>query len=53
VSTDGGTTWKNITGATTTSLSFVVSASENGYEYRAVFTNALGSATTTAATLTA
>jgi hypothetical protein len=53
VSIDGGKTWKNITGATTTSLSFVVSASENGYEYRAVFTNALGSATTTAATLTA
>jgi N-acetylneuraminic acid mutarotase len=52
VSTDGGHTWSNIAGATSTTLIFTTTAGENGYEYRAVFTNALGSATTTAATLT-
>jgi hypothetical protein len=52
VSTNGGTTFTNISGATSTSLTFVASASQNGYEYRAVFTNSLGTATTTAATLT-
>src|SRR5262249_25644500 len=48
VSTNGGATWSNIGGAT--SATFTLSsttASENGYEYRAVFTNSLGSATTT------
>jgi hypothetical protein len=55
VSTDGGTTWSNITGnssATTTTLTFIATASESGYKYRAVFTNEAGSATTSAATLT-
>jgi hypothetical protein len=47
VSTDGGQTWSNITGATTTTLSFVASTSQNGYHYRAVFTNRVGVATTT------
>jgi hypothetical protein len=52
-STDGGTTYVNIAGATSTSLSLSsVTASQNGVKYRAVFTNSLGSATTTAATLT-
>jgi hypothetical protein len=52
VSTDGGHTFSNITGATSTTLTFTASASQNGYEYRAVFTNSLGTTTTNAATLT-
>jgi hypothetical protein len=53
VSTDGGNTFSNISGAhgTTYTLSSTTS-SQNGYEYRAVFTDSLGSATTTAAVLT-
>jgi hypothetical protein len=48
-----GTTWTNIAGATGTALTLTnVTANQNGYQYRAVFTNSLGSATTTAATLT-
>jgi hypothetical protein len=49
---DGGSTWVNIAGATSTSYAFTASTTGNGYEYRAVFTNAAGSATTNAATLT-
>jgi hypothetical protein len=52
VSTDGGLTWTNITGATTTTLTFVTTLAENGYEYRALFTNILGTAITNAAILT-
>jgi hypothetical protein len=52
VSTDGGATFNNIPGATSSTLSFTASASQNGNEYRAVWTNPHGSATTTAATLT-
>jgi hypothetical protein len=52
VSTDGGATWTDITGATSTTLSFTASAADNGDLYQAVFTNLIGSATTTAATLT-
>jgi hypothetical protein len=53
LSTDGGTTWTDITGATSTTLTLTnVSLSQNHYKYRAVFTNSIGSATTTAATLT-
>jgi hypothetical protein len=55
VSTDGGKTWANVTGnssATTTTLTFTATASQNGYKYRAVFTNSAGTATTSAATLT-
>ncbi|HTS47764.1 MAG TPA: SBBP repeat-containing protein [Bryobacteraceae bacterium] len=52
VSTNGGTTFSNITGATSTTLSFTTSAGQNGYQYRAVFTDTCGGATTTAATLT-
>jgi hypothetical protein len=52
VSTNGGTSYTNISGATSTSLTLTnVTASQNGYKYRAVFTNSLGSATTNAATL--
>jgi Peptidase A4 family len=53
VSADGGSTWINIAGATSTSYQLTTFYSgNNGYEYRAVFTNPAGSATTNAATLT-
>ncbi len=54
LSADGGRTWQNAPGTTSksTSYSFVALASENRYDYRARFTNAAGSALTTAATLT-
>jgi hypothetical protein len=45
--------WANITGATSPTLSFVATAAQSGYEYRAVFSNGVGTAaTTSAATLT-
>src|SRR6266478_3808053 len=52
VSTDGGATFSNVSGATSATLSFTTTLSQNGNQYRAVFTNSAGSATTTAATLT-
>ncbi|MGD0392936.1 MAG: IPT/TIG domain-containing protein [Acidimicrobiales bacterium] len=52
VSTNGGTTFSAIAKATATTYSFTTSAAENHRRYRAVFTNAVGSATTTPATLT-
>jgi hypothetical protein len=53
VSSNGGSTYADISGATSTTLTLsAVTAGENGYEYRAAFTNSIGSATTTAATLT-
>jgi hypothetical protein len=52
ISTNGGGTFVNIAGATATTLSFTAQGTDNGNQYRAVFTNSVGSATTTAATLT-
>jgi len=52
LSEDGGTTWTDETGATQTTLTLTTGAAMNGYEYRAVFTNVLGSIDTTVATLT-
>ncbi len=53
VSNDGGKTFSSITGATSTTLTLTnVVFALNGHEYRVVFTNSAGSATTTAATLT-
>ncbi|HTU21258.1 MAG TPA: immunoglobulin domain-containing protein [Gemmataceae bacterium] len=53
VSTDGGNTWTDISGATSTTLTLSnVQASQNGYEYQAIFTNSAGTATTNTATLT-
>jgi len=52
VSTDGGATWSNIAGATSTTLSFTATPSQNGNQYLAVFTNHCGTGMTTAATLT-
>jgi hypothetical protein len=51
-STDGGVTFTNVAGATSTTLSFIAGAAQNGYQYRAVFTNTFGNATTSSATLT-
>ncbi len=53
VSSDGGKTFSNISGATNTTLKLTsVTPSMNGNEYQAVFSNSAGSATTSAATLT-
>src|SRR5438093_11071856 len=56
VSTDGGTTWSNIPGATSTTLTVTApTLSLSGNKYRAVFTNSCGgtqAATATAASLT-
>jgi alpha-tubulin suppressor-like RCC1 family protein len=53
VSTDAGASWKNVSKATSDELTLTdVKTSENGDEYRAVFKNAAGSATSEAATLT-
>ena len=45
-SPDGGSTFSNIVGATSTTLIVSVTASQYGYQYRAVFSNSVGSATT-------
>jgi hypothetical protein len=52
VSTNGGASFSDIPGATSTTLTFATNSSQNGNQYRAVFTNACGTATTSAATLT-
>jgi large repetitive protein len=52
VSTDGGVSFTNIGGATSTTYTFTAALSQNGNKYRAVFSNGVGSpAITTAATL--
>src|SRR5262249_45347086 len=51
VSSDGGLSFSDIAGATSAALSFAASATDNGKEYRAVFTNAVGSTTSNTATL--
>lgn len=51
-STNGGGSWTNINGATGDTYSIPSVAGDNGFEFRAVFTNAGGTATTNAATLT-
>ncbi len=52
VSTNGGTSFTAIKGATATTYSFTASATENHHQYRAVFTNSVGSTDSAAATLT-
>ena len=51
-SMDGGTTWIDIAGATANPLTFIPGLDQSGNQYRAVFTNSAGSATSDAATLT-
>jgi hypothetical protein len=53
LSTNGGSTWSNISGATSTTFtSGTLNGFENGWELRAVFTNSVSSATSNAATAT-
>ncbi len=52
VSTDGGSTFTNISGATTATYSAAAALADSGKQFRAVFTNGTGTATTDAATLT-
>ena len=53
VSTDGGNTYTNISGATSTTLTLTnTSRSQSGYKYRAVFTNSICTMTTIVAILT-
>ena len=53
LSTDGGGTWSDVSGATSDTLNVEhTTTSESGNEYQAVFTNEASKATTTAATLT-
>ena len=52
VSTNGGATWSEISGAVSTTYSFTATQSENANQYEAIFTNSVSSATTAAATLT-
>src|SRR5260370_26068472 len=49
---DGGATFTNIAGVTTTTLSVVVTVGITGARYRVVFSNACGTATTASAVLT-
>ncbi|WP_165871362.1 reprolysin-like metallopeptidase [Flaviaesturariibacter flavus] len=49
VSTDGGTTFNNISGATGDVYSFAAAAGQNGYRYRCVVTGGCGSAATSGA----
>ena len=52
VSTDGGTSYSDIAGATSATLTLTaVTTAQNTNRYRAVFTNSAGGATTNAATL--
>ncbi|MCW2796407.1 putative Ig domain-containing protein [Nocardioides sp.] len=48
---DTGSGFTNIAGATSTTYSFTAAAGDNGNQYRAVFTNSVSSAVTTAADL--
>jgi hypothetical protein len=52
VSANGGASWINLPGATNPTFTATLTAFENGWELRAIFTNYLGSATTEAATIT-
>ena len=47
-----GTTWINIPGATATTFTLTTAATQNGYQFRAVFASSGGTAITTAAKLT-
>ena len=51
-SANSGNTWANIGGATGTTYTIPTAGPDSGFEFRAVFTNAGGTATSNAATLT-
>ena len=52
VSTNGGSSWSDIAGATSTTYSFTAASADDSYQYRAVFSNTIGSAESSAATVT-
>ena len=52
VSTSGATAFSAIGGATSTTYSFTASSAENDNQYEAVFSNSIGTATSTPSTLT-
>ena len=52
VSTNGGSIWSDIPGANSTIYSFSASATQDGNQYRVVFTNVCGTMATDAAMLT-
>jgi hypothetical protein len=52
MSTDGGSSWSIIVGATDTTYECAMTAAEIGTQFRATFTNTLGSRATAAATIT-
>ncbi|RDG38826.1 endoglucanase [Streptomyces corynorhini] len=52
VSPDGGQSWNTVADSADATLSFKALAAQDGYRYRAVFSNAVGSSRTTAARLT-
>src|SRR5207249_3457101 len=51
VSTDGGATFADLGGATSSPLSFTASLAQSNNQYRAVFANSCGSTTSTSAEL--
>lgn len=52
ISGNNGASWDNVAGATSPTLTFLASSILNGYEFRALFTNVLGTALSSTATLT-
>ncbi|MCL8017321.1 immunoglobulin domain-containing protein [Streptomyces sp. AS02] len=52
VSPDGGQTWSAVEGATKNAYTFTAKAGQDGYEYRAEFTNSVGTTRTSPITLT-
>ncbi|WP_328874844.1 immunoglobulin I-set domain protein [Streptomyces sp. NBC_00287] len=52
VSPDGGQTWSTVEGASRNAYSFTAKAGQDGYEYRAEFTNSVGTTRTSPITLT-
>ncbi|MDP4263279.1 MAG: M36 family metallopeptidase [Bacteroidota bacterium] len=52
LSTDGGTTYNNLTGQTSSTLNFAVTNVMNGYRYRCAVTGTCGTINSNAATLT-
>ena len=52
VSLDQGASWTDVAGATSTSLSFMTTPSQNGFQFRANFNNRVGTATTNTVKLT-
>ncbi|MGC9539400.1 immunoglobulin I-set domain protein [Streptomyces sp. UG1] len=52
VSPDDGQTWSTVEGATRNAYSFTAKATQDGYRYRAEFTNSVGTTRTSPVTLT-